>query len=232
MTYTKLTTLLIAACSLTSVAQAGILAYSLPGITEVATWNDLNGSNYSPPTYNTFGPSNTNGWLAPISNTGGSMSADFDKTAGFGGHPGSASIYTFTSTGQWTITDGTAPTGIQTLIFQIDMLSGITIPPSLTYNSGAGTVFASQTEQWAGGFSFPGFGDTTNYVFEFDLSGLSVTDYTINWSSTPHTAIFAMRLDSTDAATSVVPEPSTYGAMAGAAALMFCLLRRRKSVSQ
>ncbi len=213
-------------------SQAGIVAYNLPGTTEFGTWSDLTSTNYTTAAgYNSFG-TNTAGWPQPITAVTGASADAFDKTPGFGGYPGSSSIYTFMSPGQWSMTNNSPLAGIETLIFQIDMLDEFATAPEITlsYNGGSQTLAADFTASWAGNFSF-GEDPSEVYVYQWDLSSLGVTSYELNWDTGLHTAIFEMRTDSGDQFVQAVPEPSTYAALGGLAMMGF-VLYRRKRVSQ
>jgi len=225
-------TLLAAAMLATPLAHAGIIAYTLPGTTEFGSWYDLNNSNYTVEDgYNDFG-TNTDGWEDPIAAVDGTTSAVFDKTPGFGGYPASGSIYTFFSPGQWSLTNATPVSSIETLVFQIDMLDENAVAPEITlsYNGGTQALLADFTGTTAGDYFF-GEDPSSNYMYQWDLSGLGVTSYELSWNTGLHTAIFEMRTDSGDEFVQVVPEPSAYATLSGLAIMSF-ILYRRKRISQ
>ncbi|WOO42336.1 PEP-CTERM sorting domain-containing protein [Rubellicoccus peritrichatus] len=226
----KQITLITALLSGITTALAGINV-DLPGTSqEEAVWENLIGTNY--PTsagYNSFF-TNTNGWTTPISASSGS--ATFDKVAGGGGYPASSSIYNFDTAGSFFIADTSPIAGLETVVFQTDMVGAFsaTNAPVLSYNGGTQDLVADYTAVAVGDFAF-GADPSTIFAFQWDLSGLgSITDYTIEWGSIAHSANFAMQLNTSNGslAGSAIPEPSTYGLILGSLCLGILVHRRRR----
>ncbi|MEO0795706.1 MAG: PEP-CTERM sorting domain-containing protein [Verrucomicrobiota bacterium] len=206
----------------------GVLNVALPGLSQRSSWEDLNSSNYPTSSgYNSFF-TNTAGWSTPISADVGSVT--FDKVAGGGGYPASTSIYNFDTPGSFFISASSPISGLETVVFQIDMVGAISGGPTLSYNGGAQELAADISENMSGNFAFGGSPSTIN-AYQWDLSaiGVTISDFTIEWDSIAHSASFAMQLDSGNAFEgTVIPEPSTYALIFGVASGLLLMRRMRR----
>jgi hypothetical protein len=121
--------------------------------------------------------------------------------------------------------------GLATVVFQVDMgASGFSAAPLLSLNGGAGVApDFSLVVDGEYSFSFGGPpAPTENHAFQWDLSGFSdpVTSVAVEWTTTPHTTVYALNLDSGDTFLRVIPEPGV-GAMVGLGLAGGLILRRR-----
>lgn len=227
-THTKHTHALVlgALLGLIGTTAQGAMNVVLPGSTEEAVWVDLNNINYAPGDgFNTFG-TNTAGWPTPITADAGS--ATFDKLAGTGGYPASASIYTFTTPGTFFVSDSAPLAGLETIVFQMDVASTVEAGPVLSYNGGSQELVADFTATAVG--DFVGMSDPTNiYAYQWDLSGLgAIAEYTIEWTTGEHGGIYRLQINSGDSFAQAIPEPSTYAAWAGIGVLAMVFQRRKR----
>jgi len=222
MTKTTTTSLFVALSAGSAMAAIDI---NLPGATDQQSWSGLNGTNY--PTsagFNSF-PTNTLGWASPIaSNTD---DATFDKVAGTGGFPATEAIYNFTTPGEFFVTETSALSGLETVVFQTDMIGPLTTPPTIDLNGGDQNLAADFSALATGDFAGMG-SDSSVYAYQWDLSGLGpINDFVIEWGSGMHGTNYFMQLNQGDSFVQVVPEPSTYALLAGVAALGLILMRRK-----
>lgn len=221
---------------------APLVTPDLVGTTQYEGWEGLTNANYPSPPYPGFF-NFTDPWPAPIaSNISGSAgNAGFDKVAG-GGYPGSASIYNFTATGTYAVSNTAALAGLETVVIQLDLGEGnsfFTAAPTLSYNGGAQNLAATFVESGPGptAFTNPQTGNpdtTTLFGYQWDLSTITgITDYEVAWTTDQHVTTFNLRLDSSDTfsgnAITAVPEPAAAAALGSLVALAFALLRRRRN---
>ncbi len=231
---------LVAATAMTSVASA-LVDPGLTGTAETEIWSGLTGTNY--PDYPDFSDTGDGGfsslWPSPISPTGvGSAGkADFDKVGG-GGYPASNSLYNHTIPGTYRVANGNPLSGLETVVFQIDLGAGspgfFASTPVLNYDSGTQNLAPDFSEVGTGDFS-SAFGGppvpTTLHAFQWDLSSIPgpVSDYQIVWTTDTFATTFELGLYSSDTYTgnsiTAVPEASMTGAVLGI--LGFACLRRR-----
>ncbi len=206
-----------------------VFQVSLPGTTERGIWEDLNATNY-PVTdgFNNFG-TNTAGWTNSIAATGGS-SATFDKVAGTGGYPASASIYNFVVPGSFFIVDLDPMPGIDIVVFQTDMGGFMQVPPTLSVNGGTGLA-PSLTATKPGNFvaSGPSAGSPTEvFAYEWDLSSAGpVNQYQISWTSGVHSSNSFMQVDTGDTYASAIPEPASFPLLGALIAGLVAIGRRK-----
>lgn len=213
----------------------------LAGTTQYEGWDDMTvsrlgtsrGTFPSPPFYE-----GAVDWPEAIDpNKAGSANlAEFDKVSG-NGYNASSSVYSPFGPSTYKIVNGSALSGLQTLVFQIDS-NGSTFgaSPVLNYNSGSQSVAFDFSGLTAGEFTSSGAPGssptpTTNNIFQWDLSGISETinSYEIVWTTTSSAAIYGMELNSSDSFSgSAVPEPGTYALISGIFMMSYILYRRRK----
>jgi len=134
---------------------------------------------------------------------------------------------TLTFTGGLTLADGTA------LDFQLGTTSDLILVSggTLTGSASAGGITLNFSD--AGGFA----ADTTYILFDFtgaDLTSFDLSDFTLGstLAGYDYSLDFSGSSLQLTATTSAVPEPSTYAALAGLAALGLGLLRRRRTGSK
>jgi hypothetical protein len=143
---------------------------------------------------------------------------------------GGGNIYSFAGTPQFTLTD-TAPyaAGVGLVVFQAETLgteldyAGVT----LTYDLGTGPVSltASRTETFRTPLGGLG-GSSVGSLWQWDLSGLGVDSYAINFDA----AGSSLSLDAVALDTIAVPEPATTGlVMAGLLGGLAWLRRRSRA---
>lgn len=179
-------------------------------------------------------------WTATISpNTAGSDgNAEFGKVSG-NGYTAGSSVYTPFTGAVFSVDSTSVVTGLETIVFQIDLGPGDTFynsVPTLSYNSGTQSLAADFTGNTPGENPFTNpvnptqTGTTTNFIYQWDLSLLApITDYSIEWETGSHAQVYGMQIDTSDSFTgSVVPEPSAYSLLAGLLATFALNLRRRR----
>jgi len=200
---------------------------NLPGNTEESNWTDLNSTTL--PTsagYNSFF-TNTAGWTTPVAADIGSPV--FDKVLGTGGFPSTASIYNFDTPGTFTVSDASPISDLETVVFQIDMIGPMFAAPTLSYNGGGQNLAWDGYNSIDGDFSGMG-ADSRVFITQWDLSAVveEISSFEITWTSGFHASNYAMQLNTSDTYTEVVPEPSTYALVAGAACGLLLLIRRKR----
>ncbi|MGL4400647.1 MAG: PEP-CTERM sorting domain-containing protein [Luteolibacter sp.] len=210
-------------------------AISLPGNTETAGWDNLRSSNpyWAANGYPTSFPFAAAAWPAAIAaNVVGSQgSAGFLKNSG-NGYFASASLYDAGSPGIFSISDTSPLVSLASIVLQIDAGTSIGVVPVLNYNGGSQALAANYFAQNDGeyltfnfqtGQSFP----TQNGAWQWDLTGLGVTSYSVTWGSVPnnHLTQYELNLTTSDSFVQAIPEP-TSTVMLSLASLAF--FRRRR----
>ena len=229
----KPTTKLALFAALTLPCHAAI-SVSLPGNSEFAAWSGLNNAKYpSSGGYNTFGtntsPFNTNPSLAALgADAGSTINATFGKISG-GGYFASTSIYNFGVPGTFVVSDPSPLSGLETVVFQMDLGSPLAGAPLLNFNGGSqalAPVFqTSSPGNFVSGFDGPP-APTTNHAWQWDLSAAGATSYEILFTTIGHGTIFQLDLAAGDGFAQAIPEPSA--TLFGFAALALTNLRRRR----
>lgn len=219
--------------AITTLPLSAAVTVDLGAGSEHAGWDQLNSGNPAWATggYPTLHPNATAAWPAPIAAnaSGSNASATLDKTSG-GGYFAGGSLYNAGTVGSHLVADASPQANLATIVFQADLGSPFAGVPLLSYNGGS-QMLAPDFSGTSIGDYLSGFGGaltpTTNYLWQWDLQGLGVTDYSISFSTAPHGTIYELALDTGDTFAQVVPEPSV--ALLGAASLMLLGRRRRTS---
>lgn len=194
--------------------------FTLPGSSVESNWADMTSSNYPAYPGPSFAPV-PQSWPAPIAPDSGS--AEFNLDFGTAG-PFVSSLYNGALDSQFSISQSSPLAGLETVIFQTDMGATFSAVPMLSYNSGAGSLLADYTGIVDGNFE-----DSFVNAFQWDLSGLGpITDYEIVWTTLAHNANYAMQLTEGDSFAQVIPEPSTYALIFGAAIGGILFVRRMR----
>lgn len=222
---------ILTALALAIPCQAAI-SFSLPGSSETALWTSFNSSNYTSAAGFPSHPTATNPWpnaLTPDSES--ILDSSFNKISG-GGYFASSSLYDAGTPGTFKAISPTALAGLETVIFQADVGSLLTVPPILSYNGGTQLLSPDFSTNMDGEY-LTGFGGppspTTNQAWQWDLSGVSesITEYSIEWSTNPHGTIYELNLAEGNSFAQVIPEPSL--PILCLISLTFAALRRRRA---
>lgn len=158
---------------------------------------------------------------------GATTGAVLTQTDPLGFLTGSLNIYNLDGTSRFTLTDST-PFTLGTVLLQTRTIGAELDYNSIafTYTDGNGThtltpLFRYESDRG----SVPGLGATVSSAWQWDLTGLGVTDYTISFAAAgPSLSFDSLTLD-TAAVFSVVPEPAT--AALGALGALILLTRKR-----
>lgn len=208
------------------------ISFSLPGSSESAAWSGLNSTNYNSSEGFPSHPTATNTWPSALTpDTGATLGGSLNKISG-GGYFASASLYDAGTPGTFQITDLASVAGLETVIFQADLGSVLGAVPVLSYNGGSQALAAdftgTSTGNFAGGFGGPP-SPTTNYAWQWDLSGVSgsITEFAIEWTTNPHGTIYQLDIAAGDSFAQVVPEPTT--SLLAALSLTLVAFRRRRA---
>ncbi|MEM1158872.1 MAG: PEP-CTERM sorting domain-containing protein [Verrucomicrobiota bacterium] len=217
-------------------AWAALIQPNLSGSVSYDGWVDMTITNYDQSDFGGSFPG-ASPWVAPLAaNQLNSSGATFNKVSGLG-YVATVSVYSPFSPTPYEITSTTLTYDVDTVIFQIDTGPGtgnlwFTSVPTLSYNGGTQQLAADFTNTSAGSYPFTNpvdvtqTGTTTIFQYQWDLSTISnVNDYTINYTTAPHSQNYEMQLDSGDTFVQVVPEPGTAGLL-GAALFILTALRR------
>jgi hypothetical protein len=237
--------------SSTVTAQIIDINFSGGGTKSYSAWSNLTSFDYSG--YGSF-PGNTP-WPAPIRAIQGSTNSTLNRIAGSptGGGPflASESIYfgNFAQVpnalgGTLRLSNSLGITNFKTLLFQIQIgeatgydffePSGF---PKLTLNGVTyNATYTNLVNRYQNGvFPSPGTGlDEPVYVntwaFQYNLTNNGFPNYYIDFSAVTHSQVYALRWDSTSVLQGqVIPEPSTLGLLALAAAgAAGYIIRKRK----
>ncbi|MBC2595755.1 PEP-CTERM sorting domain-containing protein [Ruficoccus amylovorans] len=213
-------------------SHADLLNITLPGTTAQGTWV-FNDTYYTGYAYGAAWPSA----MAPITSAPYSsdinaslnrLSGDGYITAGTDGMLYTAGFYPG-APGTVLEISATPSLDLNNLIFEMDFSETSPVTVSLTYNGG--TILApTYTYSGPGSSSSEMGGDSDMLALQWDLTGITVTDYTITIDAPIHTGIYAISVVEGDTFDGkAIPEPSTYAALAGLGVLGLALLRRKLS---
>lgn len=254
MTKTISLPLFAALCAvLTPSLSAAPISIPFSGNTSTDGWAELNSANY--PGYGFF--PGTTGWPASIgSNTAGSGDAELGRVSGGSGggpYPAGSSIYfgSFANAGfggTLSVSDATPLAHIQALVLQIEIGDSFyeDALPALFLNGAPLALapdFSGLTDQRSYMIPNPdpeGEGEVEVFVntfgLQWDLSGVTepVTAFSVQFSASVHSQVYALQLDQSDAvhSTSLVPEPSGLALIGlGCAALIARRRRARPAIS-
>lgn len=216
--------------ALTAAGAHAAVTYNLPGTMETAGWDQLNRTDTSFWDDNGFPTAGPAAWPGAVAaNAAGSTSSAVLSKLSGGAYFAGASIYNAGMPDVLTLGDTSPQAGLSSIIFQADLgsaLAGV----SLSYNGGSQALAADFTGTSAGSH-LSGFGGppepTTNFIYQWDVRGLGVSEYEITFSTVPHGTIFELNLATGEGFAQVVPEPSA--ALLGGAAGLLLLARRRRS---
>lgn len=190
--------------------QAAIVTNNLSGNVEYDGWDSLTsttpGLNVTVLSTTGFG-----------SNEAGSGDAVLTRTSG-SHYPASASLYSFGGNSTFEVSDSSALSDVNTVVFSIVSWrnGGVAINagPSLNYNGGSQALAPDYLgEAEYGTIEFGGTITTYAYTFQWDLSsvGDTITSYDVDWGQIVHAGVLAIQLESADVfsrSAAVVPEPS------------------------
>ncbi len=211
--------------------EAALLPVDLPGTTRTAGWGDLTAVNY--PGYPTFMTSSA-AWPAPIPQTSGTGNMTLNKVGGLGFPSNGGGIYIGTmTTGTGTFVlgtpSGTALTSLETIVFQMDVdgigadWNSVISAVNLDYNGGnqsiAPLLSLLQGQQSAGMI----FGQPANrfqLLFQWDVTGLGVTDFGVGWTAGTHALAYEYKIVQGDEF-AAVPEPAALPLLAAAFGVCF-----------
>lgn len=223
-------------------AQAKIANHNLTGNVQFDGWDVLAsipgyGFNDVGPDFNGPPPPNPSPtWPAPLGSMEvGSGDGTLDRTSGTH-YSASLALYSFVGGSDFTIGDSSAIADLATVVLTIADWEGgsPSSAPLLSYNGGS--------QELASGFTSSGLFGTVNFsingstdpldvnarTFQWDLTGLGVTSFRIDWNAPIHTGITALQLEQSDeftqAAAEIVPVPASM-ALLGIGGL--AALRRR-----
>lgn len=226
---------LTALTAFTSLPTSAAVTITLPGNSESSGWNQLKNSNpfWAANSYPTAHFNASNPWPTPVSpnRPASSGSATFNKSSG-GGYFAGGSLYDAGIAGNFSVSDASPISNLATVVFQIDAGTTIGTLPTLSYNGGSQQLAPHFTLNTNG--SYPTFNFTTGQTFpsqnrawQWDLTGLGVASYEINWGSTAnnHLTQYEINLTTGDTFVQAIPEPSaTLAALLG---LSLTTIRRR-----
>lgn len=233
--------------------QANLASYVLLGTSEFEAWENLSNTNAqvvaaaaTTATTDDFpGFPGSGPWPTALMPDAASSAgnAEFNKISG-NGYTATESIYNFPgfspappNPGNYSVDNSSPLAGLETVVFQIDVGEGngfFDAVPLLSLNAGASQLAPDFSSTSAGRtFDNPQNPSeqltSTIFAYQWDLSSFgAITDYSIQWGSAAHSTIYEMQLDSGDSFNQVVPEPSAFAALVGAAALGLVLSRRRQ----
>lgn len=184
--------------------------------TEWAIWDNFTVANGAPGNLPDFAGSTGNGTITQ--NTTGAF-----LTSG-------GNIYSFSVPTAFTVADST-PFTLGTVTFQADTLGTLLDYNSvlLRYDNGGGlqTLATTRTELYnsaLGGFG----GSEVTSLWQWNVSALGINSFDIVFNASGSSMSFAAAALDTVSVTTVVPEPTVSGLLAGAGALMFIGRFRRK----
>lgn len=188
-------------------ANAAIATNNLTGTTSYDGWAPLNSSALTTAQLTAgFG-----------SNEAGSGDATLTRVSG-AHYPAGSSLYSFSVDSTFSVFDTTAVSGLETVVFSIKTwLNGDewnTAAPSLSFNGGSQSLLADLAgSKLDGTIDFGGPIDTYVYTYQWDLTGQSVSSFSVNWGQLVHTGVIALQLEQSDTFTAsseiaAVPVPA------------------------
>lgn len=148
-----------------------------------------------------------------------------------GAHSGSSSFSFTASVGTFESFQFQHAQGASDYSFNLSATAGATTLDLGSFTPGSGFAFASidSSTSVVGGGTIGSQLDNSNVTFTFDVSGNDAVSNATGTTSYDYSS--ALLLDNVTFAGTVVPEPSTYAAIFGAAALAFVAIRRRRKQS-
>ncbi|MEM9346651.1 MAG: PEP-CTERM sorting domain-containing protein [Planctomycetota bacterium] len=238
-------TLTTAAVLLTAAdAESKITENDLTGTVQFDGWDVLSGiagygfEDVGPDFNGPVAPPNPSPtWPNPIgSMETGSGDATLDRTSGT--HwSASQSLYSFAGPSGFTVGDASAIANIETIVFTIAATAGSSpsVAPVLDYNGGSQALAATVIP--GGGFgtidnpnssSAPAV-PVTATTYQWDVTGLGVTSFNLDWTAGSSVAVVALQLEQSDvfsvASGTVIPEPTSL-ALLGLGGLLMARRRR------
>jgi hypothetical protein len=245
--------LLLILLTTTSFAQIIDINFSGCGTKSYSAWSNLTSFNY--PGYGSF-PGNQP-WPAPIVATDGSINSSLIRIVGSptggGPYPASEAIYfgNFAQIpnalgGTLRLSNSLGITDLKTLVFQIqigeatgyDFFTPTGFPKltlnGITYNA----IYTNLVNRYQNGvFPSPETGEdepvyVNTWAYQYNLTNNGFANYHIDFSAVTHSQVYALRWDSTSVLQGqVVPEPSTLGllALAAAGAAGYVIRKRKRS---
>lgn len=192
---------------------------SIGSSNEFSGWENLNNAHFPQANYGGEFPG-TEPWFIPIDPnvTGSVLNSSFTKVGG-NGYTATDGIYTPFGGGEFQVSSTSVVSGLETVIFQIDIGDG-DVPfnaiPTLSFNGGTQQLAAAYSMISPGSFVFVNLNDpgppmiSSNHSFQWDLSSLGpITSYTIDWATGNHTQVYGMQTHTGDSFTGfAIPEPS------------------------
>jgi hypothetical protein len=238
-----------------SIGQIIDINFSGGGSTSYSSWSNLNSFEYSG--YGSF-PGNTP-WPAPIRAIEGSTNSTLNRIAGSptGGGPflatdsiyfGSFSQVTNALGGTLRLSNSLSLTNLKTLILQIQIGEALgfdfyrtTGYPKLSLNGGLYTtaLYTNLVNRFQNGvFPSPQTGldepvFVNTWAFQWNITNpTTINNYAIDFSGVTHSQVYALQWDSTSVLQGrVIPEPSTLGLLAIAAAgFAGYIIRKKKRI--
>lgn len=209
---------------------AKIVENGLTGNVGYDGWDSLGGI----PGYG-FGTS----WASPLGSfESGSGDADLNRNSG-GHFSATLGLYSLSGPSNLSVDDSSAIAGLETVVFSVDTTLGaedlaLLSTPTLSYNGGTQSLIAdfdfSSALPTATGTPF-GDVDAFAYTFQWDLSGMAVTSFNIDWDQQLHSVVRGLQLEQSDsyslANAQVVPVPGAAWLFASAGLLLTAFRRER-----
>ena len=202
-------------------ADAAFLIINLPGTSIQDNWTGLTAANY--PGYPGYGTSG-NAWPSPIAAASGNGGSSLNKVSGLGFPSNGGGIYVggmTSGTGTYAISDSVALTGLETVVFQLeiegvgaswtDLLSGL----SLSYNGGAQALpfqFSEVVSAIGIGEMFGQPATRFTLAYQWDLTPVldPINSIAVTWTAAEHSMATNLQVNQGDTMLQVVPEPSTW----------------------
>ncbi|MBE2204602.1 MAG: PEP-CTERM sorting domain-containing protein [Chthoniobacterales bacterium] len=234
----KVLAAILAAILSVASANAAFLVVNLPGTTAQDNWTDLTATNYPGfPVYATSG----NAWPSPIAATSGNGGGSLNKVSGLGFPSNGGGVYVggmVSGTGTFAVTDSTAITGLETVVFQLEVegvganwnsvLSGL----SLNYNGGSQALpfdFSLVVSAIPNGSLYGQPKTIFTLAYQWDLTSLGATSFNIAWTAAEHSVTSNLQMNQGDTMLQVVPEPATGMLLGlGVVALSLCWVGRSR----